>query len=265
MLIPSERISPQDLSVWEERVRYDAVLGASTSMRERTSRAHQTINDFAAGGCCYASVSWGKDSTVLAHLVVTSGAKIPLVYVRMRGWENPDCLLVRDRFLGEYKADYHEFFVDGGMRWWDDPDDSSPDFSQKHSKTVRKQFAEAEKMFGTRHISGVRAEESKTRRIAQARWGDAGPSACRPLGRWKAVEIFAYLHLHDLPVHPAYAMSWGGALDRCWIRVSPIGGISSAHRQRADWEQHYYPDIVRGGAWQESAQLNHRFGPARTS
>lgn len=77
-----------------------------------------------------------------------------------------------------------------------------------------------------------------------ARWGEAGPGACRPIGRWTAVDVFAYLRRHDLPVHPAYAMSCGGHYDRRWLRVSPIGGITQAHRGRADWERAYYPDIV---------------------
>ena len=51
---------------------------------------------------------------------------------------------------------------------------------------------------------------------------------------------------HDLPVHPAYAMSFGGRLDRIWLRVSPIGSITNSHKGRADWEAHYYRDVMDG-------------------
>ena len=58
---------------------------------------------------------------------------------------------------------------------------------------------------------------------------------------------FAYLYRHDLPIHPAYAMSFGGALDRRWIRVSAVGGERGAEKARADWEEYYYPEIVARG------------------
>ena len=43
----------------------------------------------------------------------------------------------------------------------------------------------------------------------------------------------------------------GGRLDRRWIRVSTIGGIRGADKERADWETTYYPDIVLKGKTNE--------------
>lgn len=238
-LIDSPRLSPLDRQVWQDRARYDARLAPTLAARE--TRAIQTIRDFAAAGDCYASTSWGKDSTCVAHLAATSGIRLPLVYVRMRRWENPDCLTVRDQFLARYGhlVDYHEYWVDGGRRWWD-----HGEIQHKAGSHVGSQFAEAERHHGKRHITGVRGEESRMRGMVMARWGEAGINACRPIGRWTAVDVFAYLHRHDLPIHPAYAMSLGGQLDRRWLRVSPIGGISNSHKQRAHWESAYYPDIA---------------------
>ena len=242
MLIESPRHTPGDLAAWRELERYDNVLAARFPAG-KIAHAHGVIRKFAEAGPCYASTSWGKDSTVVAHLVATSGITLPLVYVRMRVWENPDCLTVRDRFLATYGqfVDYHEYEVDGGARWWD------PAFQKRAGSHVGGQFAEANRAHGGRHITGVRGEESRLRDMAMAIWGEAGPNACRPIGRWTAVDVFAYLHRYNLPIHPAYAMSYGGAKDRRWIRVSPIGGISNAHKDRADWEERYYPDIVSIG------------------
>lgn len=244
MLIDSPRLTPLDRKAWAQLERYDAALARTPRMHRLATQAVQTIREFAAVGPCYASTSWGKDSTCMSHLVAVSGVRLPLVYVRMQRWENPDCLTVRDRFLERYGdlVDYHEYEVPGGPRWW--TREWQLVEMRKSGSHVGRQFAEAEAHHGKRHISGVRAEESSIRALAQARWGDAGPGACRPLGRWKATDVFAYLHLHDLPVHPAYAMSHGGQMDRRWLRVSPIGGISAAHKQRADWEACYYADMV---------------------
>nr|WP_243864061.1 phosphoadenosine phosphosulfate reductase family protein [Brooklawnia cerclae] len=243
-MIDSPRLSPQDKRAWANLERYDTAFAKRADWPAKEARAHRVINEFAGAGVCYASTSWGKDSTCVAHLVATSGVVLPLVYVRMRIWESPECLLVRDAFLERYGhlVDYHEYFVDGGLRWWDNAD---IDRLQRKGSHVGSQFAEAERHHGSRHITGIRAEESRMRRIVVGQWGEAGPNACRPIARWTAIDVYAYLHRHDLPIHPAYAMSYGGKLDRRWLRVSPIGGISNAHKQRADWEAHYYPDIVR--------------------
>ena len=245
MLIDSPRLSVADRDAWDRLVRYDVALAAGMPLDAMAERARQTIRDFAEVGRCYASTSWGKDSTCMSHLVATSGVRMPLVYVRMRRWENPDCLTVRDAFLAEYGhlVDYDEYEVDGGARWWDAEADHKP----RSGGHATHYFREADRRHGARHISGVRAEESRIRQLAQARWGDASVGACRPLGRWTAVHIYAYLHREDLPIHPAYAMSYGGLLDRRWLRVSPIGSTVQAHKNRADWETHYYPEIVRDG------------------
>ncbi|MCO6684748.1 phosphoadenosine phosphosulfate reductase family protein [Cutibacterium avidum] len=243
MLIPSPRFKPGDLDHWRSIERYDARLAQNPSWPRREARAKGVITDFAGSGPCYVSTSWGKDSTVVAHLAATSGLVLPLVYVRMRRYENPDCLTVRDAFLerwGDY-VDYHEYWVSPGPRWWQIDDLADAKRTASH---VGGQFHEAEVHHGSRHISGVRAEESRMRAMAMGRWGEAGPGACRPIGRWTAVDVFAYLHRHDLPVHPAYAMSMRGRYDRRWLRVSPIGGITQAHKDRAGWETTYYPDVI---------------------
>lgn len=243
-LIDSPRLTQQDRAAWSALERYDRQLADSPTWPAREHHAHQIIRDFAAAGECYASTSWGKDSTCLAHLVATSGIRLPLVYVRMKTWENPDCLTVRDVFLAKYGdlVDYHEYSVTGGTRWWHA---ASAEQLTQNGSHVGSQFAEAEQRHGRRHITGVRGEESRIRRMAMGKWGESGLSACRPVGNWTAIDIYAYLHRHNLPIHPAYAMSFGGKLDRRWLRVSPIGGISSAHKQRAEWEQRYYPELVR--------------------
>lgn len=241
MLIDSPRITPPDRAHWDQLEKYDAILATDPQLEARADRARQVIRDFADAGPCYTSTSWGKDSTVLAHLAATSGVRLPLVWVRVAHWENPDCPAVRDAFLGQFghAVDYHEYEVEAtAPRWWEAGADDAP----TTLRTSRGGFTHAERDHGARHISGIRAEESRIRAIAQARWGDAGPKAARPIGRWTAVEVFAYLHAHNLPVHPAYAMSHGGHLDRRWLRVSSLGGLRGADRGRSEWEEHYYGD-----------------------
>lgn len=242
-LIDSPRLTELDRQAWGRLHRYDAILAGRLPLLDMADEARRIIRDFADGGGCYVSTSWGKDSTVLAHLAATSGVRLPLVWVRVEKWENPDCPAVRDAFLAAYgdRVDYREYEVEAtAARWWEEG--AAAEAASR--RTSRGGFALAEKEFGPRHISGIRAEESRVRSIAQARWGHSSKNACRPIGDWKATDVFAYLAAHDLPVHPAYAMSHGGRLDRRWLRVSSLGGIRGADRGRAEWEQHYYPDVV---------------------
>lgn len=72
------------------------------------------------------------------------------------------------------------------------------------------------------------------------RWGVSTASTCAPLSFWTDADVFAYLHRHDLPIHPAYACSMGGAVPRGRIRVDALGGETGTGHGRAEWEVRYY-------------------------
>lgn len=66
----------------------------------------------------------------------------------------------------------------------------------------------------------------------------------RPILHWPTWAVFAYLYDHDLPVHPSYAMTMGGRLDRERLRVDGLGGYRGRDMGRAEWERTYYGDIM---------------------
>ena len=81
-------------------------------------------------------------------------------------------------------------------------------------------------------------------------WGESSPNTCAPIGWWTARDVFAYLHLHGLPVHPAYAMTRGGLWPRDRIRVASLGGQRGRGAGREEWERLYYGDELRRiGEW----------------
>lgn len=237
-LIESPRHTQADLEAWHTTARYDTRLWPTITAR--ATRAAQVIRDFAQGGDCYAGCSWGKDSLVVAHLIATHHPTIPIVWVRVKKWENPDCELVRDAFLTQYPhITYDEITVDSAAprRWEAD--------TQGAARTSTDGFTIAKQHHGQRHISGVRAQESTTRRLTIARNGEASTNTCRPLAHWTGQDVFTYLAHHDLPIHPAYAMTYGGALNRDRVRVGTLGGERGTGVGRAEWEETYYPDVVR--------------------
>ena len=232
--VPEHR--PEDLAAWSRWERQDAALASTAALAEQAAAAIETIESFARRGPCYASVSWGKDSTVLAHLVWTldavSGLSIPMVWIRVEPIANPHCRLVRDAFMLDHPHDYTEIEVAC-------PRDSSGVWHA--TGTLEHGFRRASEQRGTdRYILGIRAEESAGRKRRMLRGLSAGRS-CAPLGHWSIEDVFAYLHRERLPVHPAYAMSLGGRIERRSIRVASIGGERGTGFGRRQWEERYYP------------------------
>lgn len=231
MLLESRRHTKADVSSWHERARADPIHASTRPFKARVERALEELDAFAkkpGGG--YIGVSWGKDSVVVAHMAHRLGLTMPLVWVKMEPIDNPECPLVRDAFLSRWPMTYDEIVCQ---------------YDPTTKLTSEPGFLEAARRHGDRHVSGVRGTESATRKRAMQRFGYATERTCRPIGWWSSRDVFAYLHQHDLPVHPAYAMSFGGQLDRDYLRVSSIGGLRGVGHGRRGWEAHYYPDTLR--------------------
>jgi phosphoadenosine phosphosulfate reductase len=226
MLIASHRHTPQDLALWRDH--YAADLLHFLSPR----RCYEIVQEFAERPC-YCSVSWGKDSVVVAAMVAMVAPHVPLVWVRPVGVECPGCDKVRDAFLSAFPGmQYHEPTADADM--WLDP-----------NVTNEEAFAPAVAATGTvRRIVGVRAEESGRRRLSMRHHGLATPNVCRPIGWWKNQDVFAYLAQNNLPTHSNYAMLGGGRWRRDKLRVAALGGDTGDQFGRAEWEQEYYGDVL---------------------
>lgn len=233
MLIRSHRHSRADLDAWEIEEETDRLHVERVDLRAKAKVAMQEIARFAKEGPGYVGVSWGKDSVVVAHLTwlvaMAGGPSLPLVWVRVEDKENPDCPLVRDHFLSTHpRVTYEEIEAPAPTK----------------GLTSSLGFAEAARRHGDRHISGVRAEESAVRKLRTMRWGLSTEKTCAPIAWWTHRDVFAYLLMEDLPVHPAYACLMGGILERRHLRVAAIGGKRGTGHGRAEWERRYYPEAV---------------------
>lgn len=230
MLLPSRRHTERDLYAWRAHERTDDAWSRTQSFARLVAAAHTTLTAFVAGDPGYIGVSWGKDSVCVAHLAHAIGCTWPLVWVCMQPVDNPDCPAVRDAFLARWPMAYDEIVM-------------------QHDASARRTsapgFAEAARRHGDRYVSGVRGAESAKRRLSVATHGAATNRACRPLAHWSAADVYAYLYTHGLPVHPAYAMSVGGMLDREHLRVGALGGQRGRGWGRAEWEERYYGAELR--------------------
>lgn len=235
MLISSPRHTPADIAMWTEHAEADHAYASLPTLGKRVERSLSVLREFLAAGRSYAGASHGKDSTVLWHLLWRVGG-CDMIHLRPSN-HNPDCDVVRDELLRRFPQPYSEVPIDYG----DLHEQGLPDH-ELDKLTDQQWYAAiraAGEPYGHRHILGIRADESGGRKIRMLRWGESSPNACAPIGWWSTQDVFAYLALHDLPVHPAYACLGGGRWSRERLRVAEIGDTHGKGSGRAEWEREY--------------------------
>jgi phosphoadenosine phosphosulfate reductase len=235
-LIITSRHTERDLAHWHICEQEDDLHAQrlAKKLEEKAARAMDEMRSFIeTAGRGYLGVSWGKDSVVCAWMLHQLGIAYPAVWVRVREWENPDCLLVRDAFLERFPLRaYEEIEVEAG--------------ENRAGGTSARGFEEAARRHGDAHISGVRGDESTVRRWMMRRCGIATDRTCRPIGWWSTRDVFAFSRLHDLPLHPAYGYTMGGVYDRLHLRTASLGGTRGQGHGRAEWERAYYGVAYEG-------------------
>ncbi|GAA3878380.1 hypothetical protein GCM10022243_48860 [Saccharothrix violaceirubra] len=245
MLIDSTRITDRDRDHWDALERYDRMLAADPALDRKAESAVAEVRAFLDAGEAYVSVSWGKDSVVVAHLAALAELTVRVVWVRSVLFETPECDAVRDAFLDAHpQVRYEEIAVE--MR---NPKRGEPGYDTRHADPHADHQDVLRETLTGRWISGLRGEESRMRRMSIAHRGLSTKNTCRPIGRWDATHVFAYLWREKLPVHPVYAMTAGGHYDRRWLRVHPLGSApparSAVHGRDMDsWEDAYYGDVL---------------------
>jgi len=227
MLIPSHRHTQEDLRLWTELEA--AYFEIGKHLEDKAAAAISRIKEFANKGRCKVCVSWGKDSTVVAHLSLKADIAAPLVWVRWKGFDNPDSERVR--------AAFQERFLQAQIKEVQAPPDDNDD--------GREGWAMSMKTFGERRIMGIRSDESAERKMSAKIHGIATERVCRPIVNWTVRQVMGYLVYHDLPIHPAYAMSGNGRWDERRLRVDCLGGERGSQFGRGEWEREYYGDVMR--------------------
>lgn len=235
MLIKSDRHTARDLAEWREYERADKTHCNSRMLGRNWRRALEAIRQFTAAGACWCGVSWGKDSVVTAHAVMTVSPHVPLRWIRVEPIKSPECEEVRDSFLKLHpRCDYDEVEV-----WC-----TASDGDWHASGTLEAGSKVVCDALGERTILGIRASESTTRAMRVFRYGENTKNRSAPLGLLTTDDVFAKLYQYGLPVHPAYAMTGGGRWPRKHLRVSSLGGQRGRGHGRLEWEQEYYGDVL---------------------
>lgn len=242
MLLASERHTPADLAFWAKMQRGDRLNGERLQRSAKARSAVAAVRKFADAGPCYVGTSWGKDSVVVCHLAALSGARVPFVHIVQEGpQKDPEQHRVRNAFFSRFDVEYHEVVVEP---------QTVAQIDGKHAPALDVGIGRVREAFGARWVSGLRAAESGVRKL-RAKIGSV--NSCWPIAWWSTEDVYAWLEVHELPVHPAYACTQGGLWDRDWIRVSILGGEKGTQHGRREWERHYYPaEMAAIEAWKEA-------------
>lgn len=249
MLIRSPRHTPQDLAAWAELEEADRAYVALPTLAKRVARSLTVLREFLLAGVCPVWSSHGKDSVVVWHLAwrlhqarELSGL-IPCVRHLCPTNHNPDCDAVRDAMYRRFPLPYAEVSVDyGDLHARDLPQHELDRLTDERWYAA---IESAGRPWGGRRVLGVRADESGGRKARMCVWGESSPNSCAPIGWWSTQDVFAYLALHALPVHPAYACLGVTTSGRClWprdrLRVAEIGDTHGRGNGRGEWERRYY-------------------------
>lgn len=235
MLTPSQRHTPEDLSLWREYEAADLIYDPDRlAILERESI--ETIRRFRDQGLCYLSASGGKDSSVLWALVYKSGCDIRAWHLNTRPLADPHVADVLRRLDERFPLNLTvvENWCRLDARGWH----ATGTFEDGIRRIVEQSGTD-------RYICGIRAEESSVRKISSRVHGKTTAKSCRPLLHWRASDVYAYAAQNGVPLHPNYAMLGGGLFTRDRLRVSFLGLKHGTGMGRAEWENTYYSDVLR--------------------
>lgn len=237
MLLKSHRHASADIELWSELHDADLVYSSRPAFQRKERDAFRVVSELGSRKC-YVSISWGKDSLVLAHLAWRASLPHPVYRIKMTGIEPAD---ETDRVEQAFLSTFDGF----GKRYQVIEQSYIPGerpADMKREPALTRGIRECRRLSGCDcYVNGLRAAESSTRWFAMLR---GSINSVSPIGWWSDADVFGYIAKHDLPVHANYAMLGGGRWPRDRLRVCMIGGDKGTRSGRREWEREYYSDVL---------------------
>lgn len=225
----------------------------SRSFQKKVDEALGIIEEFVSiGSKNYCTLSGGKDSSVLTHLVSSIDNSIPVLSEK-DDLDFPGEVKFVSEFCSLCDVNLHIVTPDVllfdllvNYDFTDDLHSQGTRFSEKYFYGLLRSFKCSGNYKGV--FLGLRSEESKGRRINgkingpiyyNKRWKQL---VCQPLINWSGKDVFAYLFSNSLPILPIYFQTaFHDSPEE--IRKSWIIPSGESQRGKAVWLRHYYPDL----------------------
>lgn len=170
--------------------------------KNKVEQAKQFIRQALEISPAFVSISWGKDSIVMLHLA--QQIKPDILAVHYASPESHAGITsnfpeVIESYLTRFDTNYRYLVAE-------------PDWAFTPNTVKDRVHSIIDTDTYRMDLIGVRAEESKERKISVSKYGiihqyKTGLWRCFPLAYWKTRDIWAYITLHDLPSLMAYNYS----------------------------------------------------------
>lgn len=235
-------------------------------LRDKETKALGVVERWidAAGSKVYGSVSGGKDSLVMGHLIRRVYPDCPLIWVNqgyMAEW--PDCIELLDWLKGQgWKIielcpvrDLWRLYADHGI-----PLDGV--MSTKLDKIINQKLIydplnEYQEINGIQGYAwGLRQDESKNRARYMRNHGTLhhnkkGLWVCSPVGFWSTVDIWHYIDKYRIPYPSMYDR------DRLTVRNGPPIGTTGINWGRIAELRRYHPEAYQVLSQAYGEVINH--------
>lgn len=204
-------------TIWEETCRAAELISKTGEFKRKVDAARRIAWEGHSKGKLYGSLSGGKDSTALAGLLVESGIDVQWCHAHS-SLNLPDTLKTTEAVADKLDLafDIIEPEQDALEALSMLPKEKSIFESARGflgrftSGALLIQYGYEGEWDG--HFDGVRAEESRQRKIMLYQYGPVYQSkldrkwTCRPLAWWSAMDVLAFCVSRDLPIHPYYEL-----------------------------------------------------------
>ena len=213
------------------------------AFRSVVDRSRQIIRDALQGSCRpYVSCSWGKDSTVLLHLVAEQKEDVDVIWAKIGpfdDWPGTDDIMQEFcQILPHIRVHVVTPDVDiveccraaGGFYVFSDTPEQRKATRLYDSAFIRAIVDKARELECDLAFIGLTEEESKRRRFLLRKRGTRfyaktrSIMECFPLAHWTARDVWAYICSRGLPYLELYDL----APDRERARNSPMFAVDPA-------------------------------------
>jgi len=250
-----------DLQAWNTLQRTAAVRARTQAFLRRLDSARRVVlEELEHASNPMVAWSGGKDSTALAHLVVKECGKDVLLKSIKDDMDIPGEEEYVRRYAAEWGARLDVAYPPGSP--WEHLKEAASKGEWKVDDDIHSASARLAKLFFYGILDdfnkghdvvflGLRAEESKARRIVRLKRGRAytlknGRRHCLPLADWNGLDVFAYLNRSGIEPMPCYkCCGLMHSREPWWLRVD--WWVPGEHSREGGvvWLRRYYPSLYR--------------------
>lgn len=237
---------------WRE---YYSTHASLNSYKKRVDKAMEVICDFLETGIkSYCSISGGKDSTAMMHLVWR--VEPQTVFVSEKDdLDFPEEKEYMELLKNQYRLNLT--ILNPKVNLWEvlqnhdfteDIHSAETAFSKEHFYGLLKDFKEANGYEGV--FLGLRAKESKGRLHNYIKNGfiyhnkSWNQFVCQPLAQWTDTDVMAYLFSNNIPILDVYFktkfVNYPHEIRKSWALPS-----HQSSKGQALWLKYYYPEIFQ--------------------